>query len=98
MTYGVRRARAKLAVAQGAVGFPVVSRVPSPHATVAAKMGVLGELFCHPFDRFAGSGLTLAAAIVPLPATQLPFTQISAPVGTFPSPTEFPPEFNNAEE
>jgi hypothetical protein len=62
-------------------------------------MGVVEELFCHPIDRFFGSGLTLAAAMVPLPATQgFIFTQISAPVGTFPSPVEFPPEFNKAEE
>ena len=40
----------------------------------------------------------VAAAIVPDPGTQLPFTQITAPVGTLPSPTALPPEFKNAEE
>ena len=40
----------------------------------------------------------VAAAIVPVPGTQVPLVQIAAPVGTLPSPTPLPPEFKNAEE
>src|SRR5258708_3557204 len=65
-------------------------------------MGVAESLF-HPVVSPPGSGLTVAAAMVPLPCTQVSTggvptgLQSKAPVGTLPSPTALPPEFMNAE-
>src|ERR1700756_5316001 len=105
ITYGVTRLCAKLAVVQGAGLVPTreegpPGRIfdPSPHATVpAGKIGV-APLLVQPVCSVPGAGLKLAAAMLPFPCVHVPFTQSSAPVGTFPRPTEFPPEFMNAEK
>src|SRR5579862_5969865 len=63
----------------------------------ALPHGALVQL-CHPVVRPEATGMKVAAAMLPVPATQFALMQISAPEGTLPNPTALPPEFKYADE